>query len=203
VGGGLVMAAGVAQGATLFTENFEGVVPGGGYGAGAVLGGFTVTGGNVDVLGDVGGSFFSCGTTNNNCVDMSGTSLGTISTGAIFNLVAGRIYTVSFLQAGSGQLNPGDTYTLRVILGTKQQDFTVPALSGFLAQQMQFVAGSNQSNVSLVFQSLTLINGIWGPVLDTVALDETDPAAVPEPSTLVLLSGGLLALGASRLRRQC
>jgi len=102
----LLIATGVSSNAaTIFSEDFSGTTPG----PNSNLAGsqFSVTGGQVDVIGQHNGSFFTCDANpTGNCVDLVGSGgLGTI-TSSNLSLTAGDIYTISFHAELQGESLP-------------------------------------------------------------------------------------------------
>src|SRR6266853_6636412 len=109
----------------LFQENFSGAVPGGGYSYGPIPGTqFTVTGGNVDVVGVIGGSYFSCvDNPSGNCLDLIGSGgSGGISSVPTFNLTPGTTYIVKF-----GVVAQGVTANIQFSVGIGPLFYTVTA----------------------------------------------------------------------------
>jgi hypothetical protein len=143
-----------------------------------------VTAGNVDIVGVIGGSYFSCvDQPSGNCLDL----IGSVGTGAIssiptFNLTAGTTYTITFGVVVQG-LNTNINFS--VGLGTFSQ--TVTATPSPQQIKVQFVAATNQSGAHLTFTSITNPDNFHGPVLDNIALSNGvgDTSVLPQ-----FVSGG-------------
>ncbi len=204
---------GQAAASTIFQENFSGATPGGGsqaggaYGVGAIPGThITVTGGNVDVVGVVNGTNFSCvDNPTGNCLDLIGnTGSGSISSLSGLNLTAGDTYTISFGMDAQGSVG---NLQFSVGLGTFSQTVTaMPAPDP--NETLTYTPSSNQSNAFLTFTSITNVDNVHGPVLDNIVVTETPgsgpgPSSTPEPGSLLLLGVGLATLaGFVRQRRK-
>lgn len=157
---------------TLLTDHFSSATPVGGSNLAGTA--FLVVTQNVDVVGNINGSFYTCGVGANNCIDLVGeTAKGKISSIASFNLVAGRSYLISWAQANSPQAPP-DGYILRVTLGSFTADVSVGNQTDdvFGPKTRTFVPSTNESNVHLSFEALTQVNTIWGPKIDDIGLVE-------------------------------
>jgi hypothetical protein len=90
-----------AQAAVLFTENFgSGLADQYGVASGNV-GGFTVTGGNVDLIGN--GGVYDFYTGNGNYIDLNGSTGGTIASSAVtFNPGESATLTFDYGTNGAG-----------------------------------------------------------------------------------------------------
>ena len=187
---------------TLLSEDFSGATPG--TYSGAIAGTqFAVSVANVDLLGVLNGSFFTCG--NNpagNCLDLVGnTGLGGISSVPTFNLKAGDTYTINFGAVLQGY-DPGKgSTTFSVGLGTLVQNETV---NGTAKQfSLSFIPTANQSSAALSFTTLIPGDAVHGAVLDRITLTDIAPTGgVPEPATWAMMLIGFGGVGvATRARR--
>jgi len=162
--------------AQLFQENFSGAVPGGSYPIGTIPGTqFAVTAGNVDVVGVVGGSYFSCADhPSGNCLDLIG-SVGTGAIGSVptFNLTGGTTYTITF-----GVVVQGVTTNIDFSVGLGTFSQTVTATPSPSQITVQFVAATSQSGVHLTFTSITNPDNFHGAVLDNIVLSDSTGASV-------------------------
>ena len=173
-------ALGIA--APIFTENFTGVAVGT-YGTGSSVGGFTVTGGSVDVVGSGFFGTLCTGSATQPCVDLNGTSAGTLST-TTFNFTPGSGFVTFVLNGSQRTAAPSATVTLGS-LASQTYNLTATGTNTFT---LPFTVASNTS-AALTFTSLT--PGFEGAILDNVIVDFTAGAQIPEPSTMWLLLAGL------------
>jgi choice-of-anchor C domain-containing protein len=134
-------------------------------------------------------------------LDMNGTSAATIS--QTVTLLPGSTYQLSFAMAGNPDTG-ADLKTMEVSVGTAfLENFSFNAATtsrtnmGWVTHTRTFVADA--TNPSLQFRST--MAGSGGPALDDVSIVLV-PSAVPEPSTVALVSGGLLALAGFARRRR-
>ncbi len=190
-------AASVARGdVILFNEGFEGI-GGGTYIAPTPVGSvFFVQGGSVDVLDGAvfPGLCVSAGGAPA-CVDLDGSTNfgGTLSSTAFFG--AGN-YRLTFQLAGSQR---GDTNVTNVFFG--DQNVPITLLSAAQFSPFSILATVDALNPSrVVFFNEGGDN--LGNLLDNVILTRLEPAAVPEPSALLLLATGLIGVGALAGRRR-
>jgi hypothetical protein len=153
---------------------------------------FNVTAGSVDLIGN--GSFdFYPG--NGLYVDLNGSTnvSGTLTTKSSFD--AGE-YTLSF-SIGNTQIG-GPTNTMTVSLGNYQETFTRTGLGTFdtITRTIDLT-----SSAQLVFATPASDSDDGGIIIDNVSLNPS--AAVPEPSSLALLSiAGAAGLVVARVRRK-
>jgi hypothetical protein len=134
--------------------------------------------------------------------------------------------------ASLGEITADTTYTLTVALGnpngTGLYDNTGDVYFGLTANGSQFVidpilngsisngtfqdfsfsfttpvdAAYAGESLGIVLASLPESNNAFQPSFDNVRLDETDLAVAPEPTSFVLILGGLALLGCVQLRRR-
>jgi hypothetical protein len=198
VGVSLSAFSGVGHASIIFSDNFDTVRTGTNK-TGAV-GDFTVTGGNVDVVGTFPTSLASnlcVSPESGNCIDLNGNTAGTLTSSAI-SLAVGT-YTLQFDLNGTLRGNSSSTtvtfggFTQTYLLTTSSKNtFSIPIIVG--------TAGSSQ----IVFKSN--LRGASGALLDNVEV--TGPPAgggggggtVPEPATALLMLGGSALTVAMRRR---
>ncbi len=145
---------------------------------------FTVTGGNVDLIGDNGS--FNLFPGNGNYIDLNGNTSGTITSIGSFSFAAGDTLNLSYDYGTNGAGGGAN-----IFLGTTQ----IGVLSN-VAVNSGFFQGSFSSTQpfsgALSFVSTT--PGFGGVVLDNIKLEQT--TAVPEPFTII----GTLVGGAAAIR---
>lgn len=155
--------------------------------------GWTVGGGGIELINTLWTS-----ADGNYSLDLSRDTAGTIEQ-TLTGLIIGTTYRVSFALAG----NPdgGETIkNLEVSAGsvTQQFQFDITGATrtdmGWQTETLDFLAVDTSAVLS--FRSLEL-NGGYGPALDNVTV-----AAVPLPAGVLMLLGGLGALGFVGLRRR-
>lgn len=189
----LLAGSTTAGAATLLQENFSGATPGANNSLAGTA--FSVTGGAVDVIGELNGSFFTC--VNNpggNCVDMVGTpGLGTISSTATFTLDPSNSYTISFGYILQGY-SPGDSATSQFSVSLGSYSTTLTAVPSVNLASLNFTPAGTETNVHLVISTLTEPDIYHGAVIDHILLTA---APVPLPAGLPLLA---TALGIAGLR---
>lgn len=186
--------AGAASAAPLLSEDFSGAVPGP-TGSGPIGGTqFTVTQDNVDVVGVLNGSFFTCvDNPAGNCLDLVGESGGgAIQSIPSFNLLAGQTYELTFGEVLQGYAagSPATTQ-VRIALGSLSQDETFDG--GVITHPtLSFTPLVNETSAALSFTTLTAPDSVHGAVLDDIVLSTV---GVPEPSAWALLLLGVGAVG--------
>ena len=174
--------------------------------------GWTVSLGNIDYIGSLWGA-----SNGSRSLDLEG-SAGTCNLvipncpGGIaqtFSTLAGQQYDVTFDLAGN-PLNFPIIKTVSVSAAGQSQNFSFNVTGhgtgsmGWTTHTWTFTASG--STTTLEFDTADNPATGWGPALDNVdvTLSSTVPpeSTVPEPSTMLLLGGGLLALAAGRMRRK-
>jgi PEP-CTERM motif len=195
----LCLAPAVLEANTLLSENFNELTP-----ALAVTsaGAFdAIDGTNVDIVGGSLFGYLCVSPESGNCIDMDGSGgnpQGVLQSKSAFTLTPGVSYDLSFDLIGSQR---GNTASTTVTFGPYSQTFVLPSsddTSGIVTNQL--ITVSAPTTTYLTFTSNT--PGDVGDLLDNVLLTSSSTTRVPEPSSLILLSLGLLGLGVvTRLRR--
>jgi hypothetical protein len=192
VGLALILMAWPVAAATIFSENFNGATVG--QKTGIITGtGFTVGSGNVDVVGPGFGAFLCVGASTVNCVDLNGSTNGSISSSSTIAFAAGD-YVLSFVLNGS-QIGPTTSTTVSLGSLFTAQVFTLTA--GSIGTQTINFTVASPTSATLTFASGTAGNS--GALLDNISIDTV--SGVPEPTTFVLIGGGLLPLALFARRR--
>ena len=208
---GLLVPFATHASSVVFQEDFSGAVPGGGSEAGGAYGGpiagtqFTAPGGNVDIVGVLNATNFSCiGNPGGNCVDLIGNQAagGIVSTVGI-NLTAGATYTISYVDILQGFPTGDSTPVIDfdVALGThvfhETADPTVTAVT------LSFVAGASELGALLGFGTTTAVDTVHGPVISDIKVTENlAVSTTPLPAALPLFATGLGAVGLLARRRK-
>ncbi|MGB2831731.1 MAG: PEP-CTERM sorting domain-containing protein [Methylotenera sp.] len=177
--------------AAVFTDNFNTDVLA--LNQTTFLGGWTLVGGaplgTVDLIGNSG--FFDLLPGNGRYVDLDGSSDKAGFFEKNLTLVGGMEHTLSFDLAGSQR---GDTNTVEVVFGSTMASYTVSSLDPFSLRTMTFTPAST-TTYQILFHNLGGDN--FGALLDNVNV-----TAVPEPSTYMLMLGGLGLVGFVARRRK-
>jgi len=130
------------------------------------------------------------------------------ASGVIFQSFAttpGDVYDLSFEYANNPEPGPASSGTMNVLVtGTGTLLTTDVSHTGSLFTKMNynlfsqnFVADS--TTTKLQFEALT--HSGFGIALDAVSVNPAGTPAVPEPSSILLLGSGLLALGGAARRK--
>lgn len=160
--------------------------------------GWTVVSGSVDVVNK---SFFDP-FAGNQSLDLDGVGAGAIEQS--FATAAGNSYVLSFEYANNpfGVTSPATA--LVSLFGTGATPLLSQSIShsGSSAAAMNYTLftaafTADSATTRLRFASIDAAASVNGIVLDAVSVN---PAAVPEPGSLVLLGSGLLGLLAARYR---
>jgi hypothetical protein len=182
----LLLAAAPSGAFTLiFSENFNSVTPSnpGTLNLTSGVPGFTVTSGNVDLIGTDSFNFYPG---NGTYVDLSGGTAGTIQSSA-FNFTAGQTVTLSFSYGANGanrsaEVSLGSLLAPTAVNATQSTTFQVFTTTFYVA---------SSTTASLRFTSLSL--GVAGVVIDNVSITAVpEPAMLPALLTLGSVGGGLL-----------
>lgn len=150
-------------------------------------GGWVVTGGTVDLIGDPG--FFDFLPGNGRYVDLDGSTNQAGEFHKDLSLTGGQEYKLFFDLAGSQR---GSDEHVHVNFGSAADDYTVNSGDGFSTRTISFTP-STTGTYSLIFQNLGGDN--VGALLDNVSV-------VPEPETYAMLLAGLGLLGFMARRRK-
>jgi hypothetical protein len=191
----LVSAASVAHAGVVLSDNFNTDTQMLNSPGDAVFTSNTTGNASVDLIGT---GFFDFYPGNGNYVDLDGsTGSGNNPAGrldSVLTFLAGT-YTLSFDLGGNARGAPAQTTV--VSLGSFIID-TIPLSSGDpLALHSYTFTTSGPGTLSFIEQGPS---DQQGNILDNVTLSSS--SSVPEPTTLSLLGGGLLALGFVAWRRR-
>ena len=208
------LAVALALAAAAAPASAQNLVQNGGFESPAITGNATLSGcpaafawcigqGNIDLIE----SFWQPGE-GRQSIDLNGTT-----TGSIFQDLAttpGQFYDISFLFSGNPEGSPSKTMEIvwdGVSLGTYQWVVGPPQSLSNMLWSPVFIRDNlaTAASTRLEFRSTTTSpcgpadEPACGPALDVVGVALV--ATIPEPATLALVGGGLLALGAARRRR--
>lgn len=176
-----------ATAATVFSDNFD--TDALALNQTIFNGGWVVSGGTVDLIGNPG--FFDFLPGNGRYVDLDGSSSQAGEFHKDLSLTAGLQYTLAFDLAGSQR---GSVENVNVNFGSAVDNLTVNSSDGFSNHTLLFTP-STTGIYSLIFQNAGGDN--VGALLDNVSV-----SAVPEPETYAMLLAGLGLLGFMAGRRK-
>jgi len=211
----LLFLAGVlaSPAATIFSENFEGAVPGYDPTLGVIAGTqFTLVSGSIDVAGPAKGAapeFYQelcTAPATGNCIDTTGVNppgRGTISTTNQISFSAPGEYALTFDLEGWYDTGIPDAYaTVQVDLGSLivADQFTVYGIDNPYAPVVIPFQVTSPTAATLTFTDLNGNYSFAGAILDNISI--SDPVAVPEPASLPLFGVGALILLAKKRARQ-
>lgn len=174
--------------AAVFTDNFDGDTLL--LNQTSFLGGWTVSSGTVDLIGDP--AFFNFLPGNGRYVDLDGSTRDAGLFDKQLALGATTTYILSFDLAGSQR---GDVNIVDVTFGTTTQTFTLNSADSFSTYTMAFTTNA-AANYQILFDNKGGDN--VGALLDNVSVT----AAVPEPETYAMMLGGLTLIGFASRRKQ-
>lgn len=188
------MAAGSAQAAVIFSENFDDelVANGGQQLNFSNFDQLTVTEQSVDLI-QSGGFGITCETAA--CVDLDGStgSGGTLTSDAI-NFVAGVSYELTFRVSGNQRGAADDTFSFGLSNGLLSSE-TLSSGDGFADFTLSFAAVVNFSDSFFISDQG---DDNFGVILDSITLTDSTVSAVPLPAGLPLLLVGLGGFGLLR-----
>jgi hypothetical protein len=202
-----VLALSISSGASAFTllsEDFSGATPGPDNNLAGTQ--FTQSGGPVDIVGVLNGTFFSCAqNSGGNCVDMVGSpGNGKITSTTTFNLLANHLYTYSFLDILQG-FSSGDPETSSFLFNVGGLSIvTYTATPDGESISAGFVAPISVLNAVLTIETITAPDTIHGADISNILLEDQglQSLATPLPAALPLFAGGLGVLGFLARRRK-
>ena len=187
-----VLAIVPASASILFSDTFD-ASP---VGLNVTPTGWTSSGGTVDTIAN-GGFGITCLGNVGNCVDLDGStgSAGVLSPNVTFNLTAGTTYILTYNLSGNQRGGASDT--VDVSFGGLTNTHTLAPSDPFAQHSISLTPLSNVSGVTITFHNLGGDN--VGAILDSVQVSSSTTSTTPEPSTFLLLAGGV---GIVALRRR-
>jgi hypothetical protein len=188
-----------ASATTIFSEDFSGGTPGANNNLAGTQ--FSVTGGQVDLVGVINGSFFTCVGSGGNCVDLVGSpGDGTIKSSSI-TLIAGDNYKISFNVILQG-FDPSSSATSDYKISLGSGLFNETAIPTYQSLALTFQELSSTTS-PLIFESVTNPDGLHGAVISNITVDDLGAtSAVPEPSTWAMMILGFAGVGFMAYRRK-
>ena len=193
----LAMMPCLSQAAPVFSDNFDNDALG--LNQHTFLGGWSVIGGSVDLIGEP--SFFDLLPGHGRYVDLDGSTNTGGRLDKAISLAGHTKYNLSFDLAGSQR---GDSNTVEVIFGTNEQSFTLSSADPFKRYTLSFTTNDaadyqiNFHNVDEIVGVNTVHGDNMGALLDNVTVSV---ATVPEPETYLMMLTGLGIMGFSARRR--
>ncbi len=181
-----VLTSMMATAAPIFSDNFDDDALS--LNQTVFWGGWTVSSGSVDVIGDP--SFFDLLPENGRYIDLDGSTGQSGQFTNVVSLLAGQNYELTFDLAGSQR---GSNETVYVQFGDTYADYTLNSGDGFSNYSLSFTPTVTDT----YFLSFQNVGG------DNVGalLDNTSVSAVPEPETYAMLLIGLLAVSVYSSKR--
>ena len=181
---GLALSLSSAHAATVFSDDFN-TNP---RGLNITPTGWSVSSGSVDVIGD---GYFDFLPGNGRYIDLDGSTNSAGLLGTSLLLAANTSYIATFQLAGNHR--NGNSDVVNVTFGDVQASYTVVPSAGFTTYSLVFTTIAS-GNYTLSFRDQGADQ--MGALLDNVAV-----APVPEPGSMVLLLGGLVAAAGMRRRK--
>jgi hypothetical protein len=181
---------------TILNENFNGLTP---QASATSVGAFSaIDGTNVDIVGIGFFPSLVVAPESGNAIDLDGSNgnpQGVLQSNTAVSLVPGVDYLLSFDLIGSQR---GNTTTTTVTFGSYDQTFVLASgddTDGIVVDAL--VTATTPGSAFLTFTSDT--PGNMGALLDNVSITTASP--VPEPTSLLMLGSGLVALAGFSRRK--
>ena len=181
---------------TILNENFNGLTP---QASATSVGAFSaIDGTNVDIVGIGFFPSLVVAPESGNAIDLDGSNgnpQGVLQSNTAVSLVPGVDYLLSFDLIGSQR---GNTTTTTVTFGSYDQTFVLASgddTDGIVVDAV--VTATTPGSAFLTFTSDT--PGNVGALLDNVSITTASP--VPEPTSLLMLGSGLVALAGFSRRK--
>lgn len=182
-----VLTSMMATAAPIFSDNFDDDALS--LNQTVFWGGWTVSSGSVDVIGDP--SFFDLLPENGRYLDLDGSTGQSGQLSNVLSLSAGQNYELTFDLAGSQR---GSSETVYVTFGDTLTDFSLNSGDVFSNYSVTFTPTSD-GLYSMIFQNAGGDN--VGALLDNVSV-----SPVPEPSMILMMLVGLLGVFAFVSKRK-